>query len=117
MIESMNRRHFLGGAAGLVSAAVLSRSAFAASSAAPAFRFADVTDAAGIRFHHNSGAYGGSSRRKRQARCAFLDYDADGWQISLVNGGLAEAQKQRSTLRSTATIATEPLRTSRGAPG
>ncbi len=51
------------------------------------FRFVDVTDSAGIRFQHNSGAYGGKLLPETLGSgCAFLDYDADGWQdILLVN--------------------------------
>jgi enediyne biosynthesis protein E4 len=51
------------------------------------FRFADVTGSAGIRFQHNSGAYGGKLLPETLGSgCAFLDYDGDGWQdILLVN--------------------------------
>ena len=61
----------------------------------PGFRFVDVTDSAGIRFQHNSGAYGGKLLPETLGSgCAFLDYDADGWQdILLVNShGLARPQ-------------------------
>jgi hypothetical protein len=46
-----------------------------------------VTAAAGIHFQHNNGAYGGKFLPETLAAgCAFLDYDADGWQdILLVN--------------------------------
>jgi len=100
--EPMNRRNFLRGAAGVASAALLSRNAFAASAAAPGFRFTDVTDAAGIRFRHNSAAYGGKLLPETLGSgCAFLDYDADGWQdILLVNGmDWPGHKKQRSTLQ------------------
>jgi len=52
------------------------------------FQFADVTSNAGIRFRHNSGAYGGKLLPETLGSgCAFLDYDADGWQdILLING-------------------------------
>jgi hypothetical protein len=65
--------------------------AFAASpspSFDPGFRLVDVTAQAGIRFRHNSGAYGGKLLPETLgAGCAFLDYDRDGWQdILLVNG-------------------------------
>jgi hypothetical protein len=55
---------------------------------APGFRFVDVTSQAGIQFRHNSGAYGGKLLPETLGSgCAFLDYDADGWQdILLVNG-------------------------------
>ena len=49
--------------------------------------FTDVTAQAGIRFKHNSGAYGKKYLPETLgAGCAFLDYDNDGWQdILLVN--------------------------------
>jgi hypothetical protein len=48
----------------------------------------DVTAPSGIRFRHNSGAYGGKLLPETLGSgCAFLDYDRDGWQdILLVNG-------------------------------
>ena len=51
------------------------------------FRFTDVTGPAGIKFQHNSGAYGGKLLPETLGSgCAFLDYDGDGWQdILLVN--------------------------------
>jgi enediyne biosynthesis protein E4 len=51
------------------------------------FRFVDVSGSAGIRFQHNSGAYGGKLLPETLGSgCAFLDYDGDGWQdILLVN--------------------------------
>jgi enediyne biosynthesis protein E4 len=74
----MTRRTFLGGAAvwPLCAAAGLD------------FRLTDVTAAAGIRFTHNSGAYGAKHLPETLGPgCAFLDYDADGWlDILLVNG-------------------------------
>ena len=73
----------------------------AASSKAPAFRFADVTKSAGIEFHHNSGAYGGKLLPETLGSgCAFLDYDADGWQdILLINGmDWPGHKRQRSTM-------------------
>jgi hypothetical protein len=56
----------------------------------------------GIRFHHNSGAYGGKLLPETLGSgCAFLDYDADGWQdILLVNGmDWPNQKKQHSTLQ------------------
>ncbi len=49
--------------------------------------FTDVTSQAGIRFKHNNGAYGKKYLPETVGSgCAFLDYDADGWQdILLVN--------------------------------
>jgi enediyne biosynthesis protein E4 len=91
----VDRRTFLWGMAGLASAFIsasgLRLDAFAASpsqSVAPGFRLVDVTAPSGIRFRHNSGAYGGKLLPETLgAGCAFLDYDRDGWQdILLVNG-------------------------------
>lgn len=50
-------------------------------------QFSDATAKAGIRFKHNSGAYGKHYLPETLgAGCAFLDYDNDGWQdILLVN--------------------------------
>lgn len=49
--------------------------------------FADVTTEAGIRFKHNSGAFGKKYLPETLgAGAAFIDYDGDGWQdIFLVN--------------------------------
>jgi hypothetical protein len=84
----MNRRHFLGTMAGACAAAWGTRLGAAAAGRAPGVRFVDVTDAAGIAFRHNSGAYGGKLLPETLGSgCAFLDYDGDGWQdILLVNG-------------------------------
>ena len=51
------------------------------------FRFTDITNASGVRFRHNNGAYGGKLLPETLGPgCAFIDYDADGWQdILLVN--------------------------------
>jgi enediyne biosynthesis protein E4 len=89
----MNRRSFLWGMAGLASASISTSSlrveAFAATpSPDPGFGLVDVTAQSGIKFRHNSGAYGGKLLPETLgAGCAFLDYDRDGWQdIVLVNG-------------------------------
>jgi enediyne biosynthesis protein E4 len=69
---------------------------------APGFRLVDVTAAAGLDFHHNNGAYGGKFLPETLgAGCAFIDYDADGWQdILLVNGmDWPGHKRQRSTLK------------------
>jgi hypothetical protein len=98
----MNRRDFVRGLAGTASAVVLNQNAFAAASPTLGFRFTDVTEAAGIHFHHNSGAYGGKLLPETLgAGCAFLDYDADGWQdILLVNGmDWPGHKRQRSMLQ------------------
>jgi len=66
------------------------------------FRFTDVTAAAGIRFRHNSGAFGGKYLPETLGPgCAFLDYDQDGWQdILLINGmDWPGHKRQRSTMR------------------
>ena len=49
--------------------------------------FTDITDKAGIRFKHNSGAFGKKYLPETLGPgCAFIDYDNDGWQdIILVN--------------------------------
>src|ERR1700674_2579763 len=103
---ALSRRSFLWGMAGLASASMSTSSllfdAFAASPPAPGFRLVDVTAASGIKFRHNSGAYGGKLLPETLgAGCAFLDYDRDGWQdILLVNGADWPGHKrQRSTLR------------------
>jgi hypothetical protein len=98
----LKRREFLSGSAGagLISLALprLLRGA----SVPPSFRFADVTQRAGIQFQHNSGAYGGKLLPETLGSgCAFLDYDADGWQdILLINGmDWPGHKRQRATLR------------------
>jgi hypothetical protein len=96
----VNRRDFLYQSigAGLVSAACPSL----LSAASLGFRLTDVTAIAGLQFLHNSGAYGGKFLPETLGSgCAFLDYDADGWQdILLVNGmDWPGHKKQRSTLK------------------
>jgi hypothetical protein len=53
----------------------------------PDVRFTDITDKAGIRFHHVNGAFGKKLLPETMgAGVAFLDYDNDGWQdILFVN--------------------------------
>jgi enediyne biosynthesis protein E4 len=66
------------------------------------FRLIDVTNSAGIHFRHNSGALGGKLLPETLGSgCAFLDYDADGWQdILLINGmDWPGHRTQRSTLQ------------------
>lgn len=73
-----------------------------AAAGGPGFKFVDVTDGAGIRFQHNSGAYGGKLLPETLGSgCAFLDYDADGWQdILLVNSmDWPGHKRQRTTLK------------------
>ncbi|MFZ0619476.1 MAG: VCBS repeat-containing protein, partial [Candidatus Acidiferrales bacterium] len=104
----MKRRSFLRGLAGLASASALRGSAafagWGASAAASGlgFHLEDATASAGISFHHNSGAYGGKLLPETLGSgCAFLDYDADGWQdILLVNGmDWPGHKRERTTLR------------------
>ena len=66
------------------------------------FRLRDVTAAAGVQFRHNSGAYGGKLLPETLGSgCAFLDYDADGWQDILLLNGMdwPDHKRQRSTLK------------------
>jgi hypothetical protein len=108
----VNRRSFLHGVAGATLASSWSLSPQAAAfeallqqqapSVQPPFQFADVTQAAGIQFRHNNGAFGGKLLPETLGSgCAFLDYDADGWQdILLVNGMDWPGHKQQaSTLK------------------
>jgi hypothetical protein len=77
------------GMSGLAAAAGLSpNSLWAADTPQLPFRLTDVTASAGIRFRHHSGAFGGKFLPETLGSgCAFLDYDADGWQdILFVNG-------------------------------
>ena len=98
----MNRRSFLLGTGGLLSAAHFGLFDAFAAPANPGFRFVDVTAASGLQFQHNSGAFGGKFLPETLGSgCAFLDYDGDGWQdILLVNGTDWPGHKRgRSTLR------------------
>ncbi|HEY4950800.1 MAG TPA: CRTAC1 family protein [Candidatus Acidoferrales bacterium] len=106
----MNRRSFLLGMAGLAASpltrvkhTLFAPEAIAGQSVAtPGFRLVDVTPATGIQFRHNSGAYGGKLLPETLGSgCAFLDYDADGWQdILLINGmDWPQHKRQRTTLR------------------
>jgi enediyne biosynthesis protein E4 len=66
------------------------------------FSLTDITGAAGIDFHHNSGAFGAKYLPETLGPgCAFLDYDNDGWlDILLVNGmDWPGHKRQRSTLK------------------
>jgi enediyne biosynthesis protein E4 len=101
----VNRRSFLASLAGLAATGVPLNDAWAL--LAPrttnlGFTLTDVTSGAGIQFHHNSGAYGGKLLPETLGSgCAFLDYDADGWQdILLINGmDWAGHKRDRSTLK------------------
>jgi enediyne biosynthesis protein E4 len=99
----VNRRDFLFTAlgAGLVTA---TSPAWPRANAAATlgFHLTDVTNAAGIQFRHNSGAYSGKLLPETLGSgCAFLDYDSDGWQdILLINGmDWPGHKRQRSTLQ------------------
>lgn len=96
----MKRREFIwsGIGAGLIAGATPA----SLLAAGPGFRFVDVTGTAGIHFQHNSGAYGGKLLPETLGSgCAFLDYDADGWQdILLVNSmDWPGHKRQQSTLK------------------
>jgi len=99
----VNRRSFLWGAAAVAGAKVASLPAWGAGPPSNlGFRLADVTTSAGVTFRHNSGAYGGKLLPETLGSgCAFLDYDADGWQdILLINGmDWPGHKRQRSTLK------------------
>jgi hypothetical protein len=102
----VNRRSFLQGLGALAGVScvrpVPSWASPAADRSDPGFRLTDVTSSAGIRFQHNSGAYGGKFLPETLGSgCAFLDYDADGWQdILLINGTDWPGHKRdRSTLK------------------
>jgi len=103
----VKRRTFLRGLAGAATAIQAARiwpgaAIFGAPPPDLAFRLTDVTAKAGIEFHHNSGAYGGKMLPETMGSgCAFLDYDADGWQdILLINGMDWPGHKRaRSTLK------------------
>ena len=99
----MNRRDFIRCmGSGAATALVLPEVLAAQQQRAPALRLADVTAAAGLQFRHNSGAFGGKLLPETMgAGCAFLDYDADGWQdVLLVNGmDWPGHKRERSTLR------------------
>ena len=99
----MNRRDFLFSALGAGLATAASPAwIFANPASSVGFRLTDVTATAGIQFQHNSGAYGGKLLPETLGSgCAFLDYDADGWQdVLLINGmDWPGHKRQRSTLR------------------
>ena len=107
----MNRREFVRGlgalglgasaSGGTALAAALHQATARGSGRAPGFKLVDVTGAAGLKFRHYNGASGRKLLPETLGSgCAFLDYDADGWQdILLVNGMDWPGQtKQRSTL-------------------
>ncbi|HEY2150852.1 MAG TPA: CRTAC1 family protein [Vicinamibacterales bacterium] len=95
----MNRRLFLAGAASLLAwpAAAAQRTR------TPGFRLSDVTNQAGIAFRHNNGSAGDKLLPETLGSgCAFLDYDADGWQDILFVDGCdwpAARRRRKSSLR------------------
>ena len=98
----MNRRDFLYTTLGSGLAAILAPRIFATRASNLGFRLTDVTAAAGIQFQHNSGAYQGKLLPETLGSgCAFLDFDADGWQDILLLNGMdwPGHKRERSTLR------------------
>lgn len=109
----MNRREFLQGLGGTFFSAhnfVTAESLFARIPSSedlqqpldPGFRLVDIATQAGLHFRHNSGAYGGKLLPETLGSgCAFLDYDADGWQDLLLINSMdwAGHKRQRTTLR------------------
>jgi enediyne biosynthesis protein E4 len=73
----------------LLGATVIFASSLGLAQAPPfGIQFRDITQAAGIRFIHNNGAFGKKYLPETLGPgCAFIDYDNDGWpDILLVNG-------------------------------
>jgi hypothetical protein len=98
----VNRRDFLWQCAAGAGLAAVPLDVTGQTSPNPGFQLVDVTARAGLAFRHNNGAYGGKLLPETLGSgCAFLDYDADGWQdILLVNGAdWPGHRRQRSTLR------------------
>lgn len=62
-------------------------------------QFTDITRQAGIRFQHNTGAFGQKYLPETMGSgCAFLDYNNDGWQdILLINSMDWPGHKRRSS--------------------
>jgi hypothetical protein len=99
----VNRRDFLRqAAAAAVAASIPGDGQAEPPQPSPGFRLVDVTAASGLAFEHRNGGFGGKFLPETLGSgCAFLDYDADGWQdILLVNGmDWPGHARQRSTLR------------------
>jgi hypothetical protein len=103
----VNRRSFLKasslvGSASVVGLATGWEQLWAGPQTSTGFHFTDVTTSSGLNFKHNNGAYGGKFLPETLGSgCAFLDYDADGWQdILLVNSlDWPGHARQRSTLK------------------
>jgi hypothetical protein len=97
----MNRREFLQLALAQAAQAQGVRGGRLQAAQAATLRLTDVTAAAGLKFRHNSGAYGGKLLPETLGSgCAFLDYDGDGWQDLLFVNGMdwPGHKRQRSTL-------------------
>jgi len=97
----VNRRAFLHGVGLGVAGATFTLGELLEAQGGPGFRLVDVTRAAGITFTHNNGAFGGKFLPETLGSgCAFLDYDADGWQDILLLNGMdwPGHRRQRSTL-------------------
>ena len=95
----MKRRDFIRQG---VSAGILAGALPLPIDAAPDFRLTDVSESAGIHFRQNNGSYGGKLLPETLGSgCAFLDYDADGWQdILLVNAmDWPGHKRQRTTMK------------------
>ena len=100
----MNRREFVRtlGAGALTTMAMPAWEADARQSTSRHAVWSTSRRASGLQFRHRNGAYGGKLLPETMgAGCAFLDYDADGWQdILFVNGmDWPGHQMERSTLR------------------
>ena len=96
----MKRRDFIrqGVSAGILTGAL----PLPLAAASPDFRLTDATESAGIHFRQNNGSYGGKLLPETLGSgCAFLDYDADGWQdILLVNAmDWPGHKRQRTTMK------------------
>jgi enediyne biosynthesis protein E4 len=95
----VNRRSFLAGAASLVAWPAMAGQR----ARTPGFRLTDVTNQAGIAFRHNNGSAGDKLLPETLGSgCAFLDYDADGWQDILFVDGCdwpAARRRRKSSLR------------------
>jgi hypothetical protein len=87
----MRRREFL--------SAPIAASLLGAAPSVPPFQFSDVTRKSRINFTHNNGSFGRKYLPETLGPgCAFLDYDADGWQdILIVNGVDWPGHKKRRT--------------------
>ena len=103
----MKRRAFLETGTAVALGAMFPWKSLAANAATfqgrdPLFQLKNITEAAGINFRHNSGAYGGKLLPETLGSgCAFLDYDSDGYQdILLINSMDWPGHKRtRSTLK------------------